>query len=307
MKRRFFECAILLGVVMSVMFLAQTPDGIGHNREDPNTGAPHKPPGHTHNPAAKVDSKGKPVSTGGQDPRGKHYSGNDGIGTENASAWGIRYYPGLYNHSANGPNSDTQNVYSVSVTANASTGERHARVTVTPGVDQIEYLDLTQYPDERATWQGVATGTVTFSPVNYHARKRLSKSGCREVSIKKDTWTETAFLNLIVKKVNIARGDKRTYGGGFSSNVVTLTATSEHSYTASSDEREARGYQFLLQLKAIADGVSKYQDKSATGSGKLNDTEVWSGDVTAAYKWTKWKECYCKSSRTPDEPWLKKF
>ncbi len=70
MKRRFFECAILLGVVMSVMFLAQTPDGIGHNREDPNTGAPHKPPGHTHNSAAKVDSKGKPVSTGGQDPRG---------------------------------------------------------------------------------------------------------------------------------------------------------------------------------------------------------------------------------------------
>ena len=300
MKRRLFEYALLLGIVMSVVLLSQTPDVIGHNRTDPNTEQPHKTPGHEHKPSIKVDSDGNIVSTGGEDPRGNHYSGNCGLGTENASAWGFRYYAGLYTYSATGPDNDTQNVYSVRITADASTGAGHARVTVTPGIDQMEYLDLTQYPDERAPWQGDATGTVTFSKVDYH-RKKFLDSGCDEVSAKKDTWTDTGFLNLIVKKVNITKGKKKTYGAGFSSNGATLTANSEHSYTASADEREARGYRFLLELNGT--GVSKYQDKRAEGNGKLNDEEVQSGDVYAVYKWTKWKECYCGDSVTPDVPW----
>ncbi len=158
MKRRFVECAVLLGIVMSVMFLAQTKEVIGHDE------ANHKPPGHNHNPSVRVDSvTGAPVTTGGVDPRDKHFSGTCGNTADGAqSAWGFRYGGGTFATSPSGPDCDTQNVWSLRVDVEASTGEKHARVEVTPSIY------LTHFHKEKDGWQGAATGTVTFSEVNYH-------------------------------------------------------------------------------------------------------------------------------------------
>ena len=59
MKRRFVECAVLLGIVMSVMFLAKTQDGIGHSTCE-------------HKPVFYVDKDGDEVGDDSSeyDPRG---------------------------------------------------------------------------------------------------------------------------------------------------------------------------------------------------------------------------------------------
>ena len=226
---------------MSVMLLAQTQDVIGHNKIDPNTEEPHKPPGHDHKPSVRVDSDtGAPVTTGGVDPRGKHFSGTCGKTEEGAqSGWGFRYYGGKYSPSSSGPDCDTQNVYSVSITADDSTGKRHARVSVTPGINQLR-----QFPDEEDNWQGSATGTVTFSEVNFHGGFLCIRYGRLG-----DTRTDTGFIDLAIKTQEISEGEKKVYGTGFESHGAKLTANSEHSYTASSDELHARGYRFLVEFK----------------------------------------------------------
>ena len=85
MKRRFVECAVLLGIVMSVMFLAQTQDGLGHSKN-------------MHDPQFDVDSSGNEVGQGnGNDPRGKsfHYSNGSVIGYVWGKGW--QYRGGLLN------------------------------------------------------------------------------------------------------------------------------------------------------------------------------------------------------------------
>lgn len=291
MKRRFFECALLLGIVMSVMFLAQTPDGIGHNEIDPETEEAHEPPGHTHDPSTNVDpNTGEPVTTGGEDPRGNHYSGICG-NTEDGyqHAWGFRYGGGTYSTSTTGPDNDTQNVWYIRVDAVASTGSRDASITVTPSIY------LTHFHKKEDSWQGSAEGSASFSGVCYHTGLL-----CIEHSRSGDSWTATGFLDLTVKDAEIEEQETREYGGGFESNGASLTANSKHSYTTKYKDLHARGYRFIIELKgSFFDKYPKLQDKDASGSGQLTGGEVQSGTAAAAYRFTEWKKCYCGESKTP--------
>ncbi len=299
MKRRFFECALLLGIVMSVMFLAQTPDGIGHDKSNEENGPPHKPPGHTHNSSTNVDSDGNPVTSGGCDPRGNHYSGDCGIGSEHATAWGFRYYAGKYSPSPGDEDNATQNVFAVRVDAEASTGSNHARVTVTPGIDQLR-----QFPDTSGNWQGSAEGSVSFSGVCFHERVILAPFWCFEHNQAGDSWSDTGFIDLEVKNSKISKGEKKEYGAGFESNGAKLTANSEHSYTTSYDELHARGYRFMIELKGgFFAWITVFQDKDASGKGQLKNEHIVSNTATAAYRYTRWKTCYCGKSKTP-QGWL---
>ena len=293
MKRRLFEYALLLGIVMSVVLLSQTPDVIGHNEIDPDTEKPHKPPGHAHDPSVKVDSEGNPVSTGGEDPRGNHYSGicgetKDGYQT----AWGFRYGGGTYADSPSGPDCDTQNVWYIRVDTVASTGSKSASVEVTPSIYLIHY------DKKEGSWQGDAEGKVSFSEVNFH--KSTFFAGCLGYSRGTDSWSETGFLDLTVKSEEITEEDVKEYGLGFESNGAKLTANSKHSYTTKYNDLRARGYRFLLKLNAgYYDNIAGYQDKDATGKGQLMNGQVKSGAATAEYRWTRWKPCYCGESKEP--------
>ena len=293
MKRRLFEYALLLGIVMSVVLLSQTPDVIGHNKSNEEGGPPHKPPGHTHKPSVRVNSiTGKPEK-GGEDPRGNHYSGicgetKDGYQT----AWGMRYYGGKYSPSPGDEDNATQNVFAVRVDAVASTGTNHASIKVTPGIDQLR-----QYPDTSGNWQGDAEGSASFSAVNYHLTNLW---WCDEHSNVGDSWSATGFIDLEVRNEKIKEGEKKEYGGGFESNGAKLTANSEHSYETSYDKLRARGYRFIIELKAgFWSTTHLFQDKDATGWGQLKDRHIISDTATAEYRWTKWKKCYCEKSKSP--------
>ena len=299
MKRKFFECAILLGIVMSVMFLAQTPDGIGHDDpydpNDENSPPPHKPVGHTHRPSIRVDAgTGNPVSTGGVDPRKQHFSGRCGeTGDRVQSAWGFRYGGGTFAPSPTGnPDDDTQNVWSLHVNVEASTEINSARVVVTPGIY------LTHFHRNTGSWQGTGSGTVKFSGVCYHSRVLWK---CLEHSIEGDFWKESGFIDIKVSKASISKGIKKTYGMGFESHGAKLTSESVNTYTTSYDDLYARGYKFTLELKGNQYGyMPHYQTKWARGSGQLMLEHVKSDTARAKYKFDDWLRCYCGDSKTPD-------
>lgn len=301
MKRKVFECTILLGIVMSVMFLSQTPDGIGHNRIDPETEKPHKPVGHNHKPSIWVDAvTGKPVDTEdvgtdkGIDPREEHFSGTNG-NTEDGyqTAWGFRYSGGTYSE-LSPPDCDTENVWYVRVNVEASTGKRHASLTVTPEIY------LTHFNKDSGGWQGSGSGTVTFSGVCYH--EPFFYYWCSEVNREGDSWPDTGYLDLKVKKAKITKGEKKTFGVGFESNGAKLTAESEDTYETSYDDLQARGYRFILKLNtgffSVSSGIAELQDKSAEGNGQLMFKRIESDTARAEYKWTKWKTCPCGESKT---------
>lgn len=234
--------------------------------------------------------KGYPVSKGGVDPRGNHYSGTCGLGSENASAWGFKYGGGTYATSPSGPDNDTQNVWYIRVDTVASTGERHASVEVTPSIY------LTHFHETNSSWQGNAEGKVSFSGVCYHVGLYWV---CFEESNAGDSWSTTGFLDLVVKDAEITKGEKKEFGGGFEGNGAKLTANSEHSYSAKYNDLRARGYRFLLKLRAgFWSTTHHYQDKDATGSGHLMN-KIKSDTATAEYRWTDWEDCYCGESKRP--------
>ena len=293
MKVKMIQLSVLLFLVMSVVFLSQTSqDVIGHDEIDPNTAKAHEPPGHSHNPSVLVDSvTGNLVMSGGVDPRGNHYSGTFG-NTEDGyqSAWGFRYGGGTYAMSPSGPDSDTQNVWYLRVNAETSAGKKHARVKVSPSIY------FTQFHKDEESWQGAGTGTVTFSKVNFHMYTR-----CLSTSREGETWTDTGFIDLRVKKAKISKGKKKKYGVDFEKEFASLTAESEDTYTTFFDDLQARGYCFILELNAgfFDNYIPKFQDKSAEGSGRLN-SEIISDTAKAEYKWTKWGSCSCGESKSPN-------
>ncbi len=295
MKVKLIHMAMLMFFVMSVVFLAQVQEGIGHSKPyDPNvenSPPPHKPPGHTHKPSIKVDSNGNPVTSGGCDPRGNLYSGTCGNAREGyLTAWGIRYWGGKYSPSPGDEDNATQNVYAVRIDIEASTGSRHARVKVTPGIDQLR-----QYPYTTGNWQGAASGLVKFSGVCFHTGLlciKHSRSG--------DYWRDTGFIDMAVSIEKISKGEKKTYGAGFESNGASLTANSEHTYTASYEQLNARGYRFLIELKGSWwDSYPKLQNKYAIGDGQLMDDHIKSETASAIYNFTDWEDCYCGDSKEP--------
>lgn len=282
---------------MSIVFLSQTQDVIGHDRINPKTKEPHKPVGHYHRPSIWVDSvTGEPVQQeqDGIDPRDEHFSGTNGK-TEDGyqTAWGFRYAGGTYSE-LSPPDCDTENVWYLRVDVEASTGKRHASLTVSPEIY------LTHFDKESGGWQGSAGGTVTFSGVCFHQGIL-----CISHSQEGDTWPETGYLDLTVQKAKISEESVKKYGAGFESNGASLTAESEHKYTTSYNQYKARGYRFILKLKVgIFNSISKYQDKSAEGDGQLMSERVQTDTAKAEYKYTDWLPCYCGDSKKPFDPYF---
>ena len=186
MKVKLIHMAILMFFVMSVMFLAQTQNGIGHDDpydpNDPKSPPPHKPPGHTHLPSIYVDNEtGEPkkLKNGGVDPHGNHYSGDNNVGGEYSTAWGFEYSGGTYADSPTGLDNDKQNVWYIRVDTVASTGRDHASLEVTPSIY------LTHYDKKEASWQGHAEGRVSFSGACFHV---FGFSSCVEYSKAAARW-----------------------------------------------------------------------------------------------------------------------
>ena len=130
MKFKLFQIATLLAFVTSIVYMAQTPNGYGHDASE-------------HPPEFYVDDNGdyagtKPTGPDGEtykDPRvDRDYSGSSGNGTESASSWALRYYAsGLINgnHSAD---DEPEMVYGARVDLSASAGNSSCSGSAMPSL-----------------------------------------------------------------------------------------------------------------------------------------------------------------------------
>ena len=149
MKRRFVECAVLLGIVMSVMFLAQTQNGISHE-------LPHTP--HSHPlPACRGYTIGEM----------KGDSGQCGLGTggEGMSAWSWRSY------SYGGRLSGTQLCYltfALKVYGSASAGRESCSASIVPSISEgLSALKIIK-DGTLPSFQGRGDIRLSISGVCYH-------------------------------------------------------------------------------------------------------------------------------------------
>lgn len=179
MKRRFLECAVLLGIMMSVMFLAQTQEGVSHVLKlppHPNTGIVSADPNHT-------DSDHLPCDVGpdwdpDKDPDPRAFS-DCGVGPNNSkghkTSWALHYYGGklagnesMYPVNPNNRNDKSQwqcqmRFYlkvDVSVSANSTT----CSASVTPSISPLPAVPV----DETPTYNGKANVDLLISGVCYH-------------------------------------------------------------------------------------------------------------------------------------------
>lgn len=318
MKRRFVECVVLLGIVMSVMFLAQTQDGIGHDKPPGHTGS------HTHDPSIRVDWNGNRVQSGGEDPRDNTYIGGDGWLWSHgcASSWGKRYYGGNYTTNVNDRSKEKQNVYSLSIYASASADAFTCSASVSPSISGLDF-----YPDSTGDWQGVGTISLSFNSFTYHVPQYKWSWGkriylhCEEEDVdssacKPDPYTHQ--ISVHVDTANITVKTSTSLDIGVSGEIVSasgnITNGSEVTFNnvlyargfgieATLGERPSQdviNYE-ILNAHALGMGNPPFekQTKYASAVGHLADNEVYTPEAFAAYVGQDDHQCPEGSGSTP--------
>ena len=287
MKRKFLECAVLLGVVMSVVFLAQTQDGLGHSKN-------------SHDPAFHVDSAG--ISTGydrnHDDPRELSFqdSGTCGPGHNWGEGW---YYKGgelngVSMAATNDPDHrdhpvDTtmQQVYTLRVRAWCMAGDFYCKAGLKPSLDDVDALPL-----EDAEFQGSGTIELEFSSVNYHRirggfwyRKcvEYTREGTSWGPVKRSIWIKIKKKEKISK--NTTSIDVLPIG-----DHGQVSASYTHGYEEKKNDLHARGFGFAASIYgdllpgfviSEEDPVVYKQDKSSYAAGYIEKAD--SGEVCALY------------------------
>ena len=168
MKRRFVECAVLLGIVMSVMFLTRTQEGIGHVvylPPHPDTGivSPDTNHGDSNHPPCGVDEDWE---EGDLDPR--EFS-DCGLGNSKGhkTSWALHAYGGkLAGNEDMHPDGEwqCQMTFYLKVDVTVSVNNTTASASVMPSISTMPAVPV----DETPTYDGNAKVALLISGVCYH-------------------------------------------------------------------------------------------------------------------------------------------
>ena len=312
MKRRFVECAILLGIVMSVMFLAQTQDGIGHDKASGHTDSPH-----THDPSFRVNSDGTLASSGGCDPRGNLYSGVCGaFYNEYVASWGFRYYGGKYTTNTNNPADAKQNLYQIRVDATASASYYYCQAAVKPSITYLKF-----FPENDGFWQGTGTIHLSYGCITYHVPQYEQNIWGDKIYIHchEETRDGTTIkpnptvhdISLIVDTANITGKTSTALDMGVTGNVINASGNITNGTEVTfSDVLFARGFGIELSLgypfyeeinirasrvfadiKLHGNPIPEKQNKTAWAFGHLSDGEVTSNVAMSIYRGLNLHDC----------------
>ena len=171
MKRKIVECAVLLGVIMSVVFLAQTQEGVSHELllpPHPDTGVVAPDPNHndSKHPPCGVDEDWDPDN----DPDPREFS-DCGLGTGNSkgskTSWALHYYGGKLSGTENmHPDGSwqCQMRYRLKVDVSVSADCTHCSASVTPSISPLPAVPVNEEP----TFDGGAKVHLLISGVCFH-------------------------------------------------------------------------------------------------------------------------------------------
>ena len=138
MKFKLIQFATLLAFVMSIVYMAQTPSGFGHEQEGNHTNMDHDPEFWVHKGTGKSLGNQKPDPNEEEpisvDPRledHRNYSDSEGEGEKSASSWALRYYASDL-LTADGGENEVNMVFGARTDAAASAAECSCRGSVLP-------------------------------------------------------------------------------------------------------------------------------------------------------------------------------
>ncbi len=277
MKVKLIHMAMLLFFVMSVMFLAQTQDGIGHSAN-------------MHDPVFHVDGSGNEVAFGqGNDPRGRSFwkcSDGSYIGYMWSEGW--QYEGGLLNGATedqtNDPNNTghprddkDQSIYALQIRLDCNAYFNVCQSEIKPSIKYVDVL-----PPRRHTFQGWGSVELIFSGLCY-SEECLGSDGNyheREIEIEETNWAEG---QAILAKVTLNEyADKRTgsWGAGLTQGPLAVSASYSHGYEEKHNDLHARGFGIKAKLSySRFDKIAFIRDKYAGASGYLEGAS--GGDIGA--------------------------
>lgn len=162
MKFKLIQFGILLVIVMSIVYMAQTQNGFGHS-----IGGTHTNMSHPSEFYVDKDGNSKGANNSFRDPRtDSYYKDSNGNGTESASSWALRYFASpLYNGSggvacpADQANADeinrrrtqySQMVIGARLALSASAGNSSCSGSITPSLTKDLGLVASHFPG----WSG---------------------------------------------------------------------------------------------------------------------------------------------------------
>lgn len=269
MKFKLVQFTILLVFVISILIIAHTPSGFGH---DPSE----------HPPEFYVDYwTGSYVGTSqthmyAVDPRSfSDYSGISGNDTESASSWSMRYYPSGLINGDHKFDDDSEMVYAATVSLSASAGNSSCSGSVSPSLTQ----DMGLYPGH-AGWSG--TGTVDLEIQGKDNAHYMTKNYfgvmpdyyCSEVDVPISEYATGALdVRIEVSDSEITKSSKTeittetTYGGAKLSATwtgsVSRSSKGIYSYPAGIDVSLTVDFWYRLGQ------VDKQLTKTANVTGNL--------------------------------------
>ncbi len=277
MKFKMFQLAILLVFVVSIVFMAQSPNGFGHEAGENHTNMDHDPEFWVHDDTGDSlgNDKDNPKAV---DPRledHRNYSDSDGDGTRNASSWGLRYYASpLLN--GDGGEDEPNMVFGARVDAKASAVECSCSASAIPKL--TDDMGLTTAFDG---WAGQAKIKLEF----------LERKGVWftlpifPLPVKRDlngTTYDTGYTDIRIEVSDTEITDKKSgeFTAGIHEGPVSFSAT----YATGTDVKRvgvvhsySYGIKASLSGNPIADfavNLSAKQSKTALSHGYLGKIEA---------------------------------
>lgn len=274
MKFKLIQFATLLAFVMSIIFLAHTPNGFGH-------GASEHPPEFYVSYWTGSYVGTSPTHMYDVDPRSyTSYSGSSGNGTESASSWALKYYASGLISGDHADDNEIEMVYGAEVSLSASAGSSSCSGSVSPGL--TDHMGLTA---SHEGWSGRGQIVLTISgkedahylvtaPIIFYKKVDVEES-------KYDTGDQN--IDIQVQSTNITNTESVaitgtvSYGPASGSASLTTSAAVEregviYAYTTGITASLPVG--FWLRLGGVEDQLTKSADVSGNLGSPIEPSSI---------------------------------
>lgn len=267
MKFKLIQFGTLLVIVMSIVYMAQTQDGYGHDASD-------------HEPQFYVNSSGevlveKTDSPNPLDPRDdahNSYSDSSGNNTESASSWALRYYASPMISGGHESDDEINFVFGARLDVTASAGNTSCSGRITPDVTMNMGLTTDYFWGGQGSIElkivSTYAYTTDYSPEYYLGTHSFYCPG-GEILAKNNTRE----IRIRVSNTDI----KKKQDGTISVSLTTGKGSLHAEYTKGTEvtRKEVHAYPFGFSTKleptfwTRAGGLSNQMDKSAKTNAKL--------------------------------------
>ena len=241
MKIKLIQMVILMFLVMSVVFLAQTQNGYG----GPIVDAQGKPIVHdpgTHDPEFYIDACGYRKVSGTGEPRDRYFNapicGTDGDEYVSEKGWyyrGSGELSGTHNINPKNPKQPSEQVYRLNLVGEASANASNASGKLSPTMDFTDAL-----PREFDSWGGTGHIHLTITELPFH--RVLSRSPCCADTASKHEWKPTEDAEMAVNvhpTETIETKTSKVYAEGQYEGNGSFSGTFGGSYSNSWSEKQS--------------------------------------------------------------------